>query len=252
MSCSFSFYVSVSYPEVYSRLFFFFFQVLDVKSSWRKAVEEDEAEKKRQTKLCESLTGLSPSPPSLGVSCNLSPTDTSHSSPLASQQGASHKTSQLWTTSNTELLDSLSATVSSGVHFSLDHETLPEMPSCDSLLSLDDEAFDVQCGDEEELLIPSLKMDGTNSTLATRHQFQQSCSNGSFTEKLRVPECLLTNDTALDVDSNWLVPPAKTVDSNQAFSLDLDSLDTPLPPKMQEYSLPKLITFSPIDDDMKC
>ncbi|XP_037613843.1 HAUS augmin-like complex subunit 6 isoform X1 [Sebastes umbrosus] len=201
--------------------------ILDVKSSWRKAVEEDKAEKiGRLAKFNDSVKGL------------LSPLD--ENKVLQSQQAVSHKSTPLWDTFDTEGLDS--GTGSSAVQFSLDHETLPEMPSCDSLLSLDD----MMSEDDDELLIPSLKTEAMRTPLSTRHhlgQIQQAGGDGSFMDsRKRTP----------GLDRDWLMEPAKPMEAtDKVFSLDLETLETPSPPKKQEYSLPQLITFSPIDD-MKC
>ncbi|XP_034712357.1 HAUS augmin-like complex subunit 6 isoform X1 [Etheostoma cragini] len=241
--------------------------ILNVKSSWRKAVEEDEAEKMgRLAKLNDSIAGrlspfnehdvlLRPGAPSQSGSCNLSPPLTSHSSPPVSQQGVSLKSTLFWDTFNAEALDSPSGTGSSAVQFSLDHETLPETSSCDSLLSLDDEALDLKSEEDDKLLIPSLKTRLIQSALTPRHlgQIQQAGDDCSLTEGMkRTPECLLSGLTVSGLDKDWLMEPAKLVEAtDKVFSLDLDTLETPSPPKKQEYSLPKLITFSPIDD-MKC
>ncbi|CAJ1086359.1 HAUS augmin-like complex subunit 6 [Xyrichtys novacula] len=232
--------------------------IMDVKSSWRKALEEDEAEKRRRAAKFEDsvmgrLTPLSepvaPSEdsPSKSESCCIEPKATTHSSPPVNQPEV--KSTLLWDTFYTEALDTPSGTGSSAVQFSLEHETLPEMPSCDSLLSLDDE-------DDEELLIPSLKTEVECSSLYTLphlSQSQQEGYDGSFMEsRRRTPECLLTGHTLPSLDKDWQVKPAKAKEaSDKVFSLDLDALGPPSPPKKQEYSLPKLITFSPIDD-MKC
>ncbi|XP_031706479.1 HAUS augmin-like complex subunit 6 [Anarrhichthys ocellatus] len=203
--------------------------ILDVKNSWRKAVEEDKAEKMgRLVKFNDSMKEL------------LSPLD---------EQGVSHKPTLLWDTFHMAL-DSPSGTGSSEVQFSLDLETLPEMPSCDSLLSLDDESVDMK-SEEEELLIPSLKTEATQWPLTTRHhlaQIQQECGNGSFKEsRKRTPECFNQKPCDPTEDKDWQMEPAKSVEAtDKVFSLDLDALETPSPPKKQEYSLPQLITFSPI------
>uniref|UniRef100_A0AAQ5XAL7 HAUS augmin-like complex subunit 6 N-terminal domain-containing protein n=1 Tax=Amphiprion ocellaris TaxID=80972 RepID=A0AAQ5XAL7_AMPOC len=225
--------------------------ILDVKSSWRKAVEEDNAKKIQQSadfdgsimrrlsplpEPCSLL--LSPDAASHNVSCSVTPAVMLHGGPHADRQGALLKSSFSWDTFNAEPLDSLSG--SSSVQFSLQHETLPEMPSCDSLLSLDDETVDMR-SEDEELLIPLLKIESTQSPLTTRHR------QASLMEK--TPECLVSDYKGSDRD--WLMEPATTQPTDKVFSLDLDALETHSPPKKQEYSLPKLITFSPIDD-MKC
>lgn len=240
---------------------------MDVKSSWRKAVEEDKAEKIRHSaKSNDSITGrltpleephdvlLSPDAPSQSVSCSITPMVTSNISPPVCHQGVLLKSTLSWDTFNTEALDSPSGTGSSEVQFSLDHETLPELPSCDSLLSLDDEAVDMKSEEDEEFLIPSLKTEAKQLPLAThRHLGQLEQADEFFVDKRKTtPECLLSGHSVSGVDRHWLMEPATPVEaSDKVFSLDLDTLGTPSPPKKQDYSLPKLITFSPIDD-MKC
>ncbi|XP_034425357.1 HAUS augmin-like complex subunit 6 isoform X2 [Hippoglossus hippoglossus] len=229
--------------------------LMDVKTSWRKAVEEDRAEKlRRSAKFNDSVTQLlassqephdvSTSSDTQSLSRSTDPPVVSHSSPPVCQQGASFKTTLLWDTFDT--LDSPSGTGSSAVQFTLDQETLPEMSSCDSLLSLDD---------DDNFLIPSLKTEATLSPQTTPHRahIQQVCDGGSFIQRrTKTPECLLSGDTVSGVDRGWLMEPVQSVEaSDKVFSLDLDRLETPSPPKKQEFSLPQLITFSPIDD-MKC
>ncbi|XP_033992436.1 LOW QUALITY PROTEIN: HAUS augmin-like complex subunit 6 [Trematomus bernacchii] len=210
-------------------------------NSWRKAVEEDKAEKMEQiTKFNDGVKSL------------LTPLQ--ENIEVQSQKGVSLKSSLLWDTFDTEALDSLSGTGSSAVQFSLDQETLPEMPSYDSLLSLDcDEAVDMtsEDDDDEELLIPSLKTEEKQTPLTTHPlgRIQQACSDGSYISRQRTAECLLTDHTASGLDRDWLMEPVSSVEATaKVFSLDLDTLKTPSPLKKQEYSLPKLITFSPMDD----
>ncbi|XP_068444016.1 HAUS augmin-like complex subunit 6 [Clinocottus analis] len=201
--------------------------ILDVKTSWRKAVEEDKAEKiGRLSNLNDSVKGM------------------------LNEQQVCLKSSLLWDTFNMEV-DNWSGTGSSAAQYSLDYETLPEMPSCDSLLSLGDDGAETK-SEDDELLIPSLKTE-TLSPLTTRHPLapiQQECGNCSLIE--RTPECLNQEPCDWAAQGDWQKEPAKSVEAaDKVFSLDLDTLGTPSPPKKQEYSLPKLISFSPIDD-MKC
>uniref|UniRef100_A0A667ZL99 HAUS augmin-like complex subunit 6 N-terminal domain-containing protein n=1 Tax=Myripristis murdjan TaxID=586833 RepID=A0A667ZL99_9TELE len=247
--------------------------VLDVKNSWRKAIEEDKAQKTHLSaksdvdSIIECLTPLAdvslrPSAPSQSVSSD--PTSAAHhSSPPVCQQGESHMSTLSWDCSNTEAPHSPSGTGSSAFHFSLHHETLPEMPGSDSLLSLSEEAADPSEEEEEEedelLLpgIPSLKSETKQTLLTARQrleQIQQACSDSSFMDnRKRSPDCLLSRHEAPSLDRNWLM--AATMDAatsvaatEKVFSLDLDTLESPSPPNKQEYSLPKLVTFSPIDD----
>lgn len=159
------------------------FPVLDVKSCWRKAVEEDRAEK-----LGRAAGEAAPDASSDGRS---------NGSVSVGQRGAPSDTPPPpW---DTLAVDSPSG----GVQFSLDQETLP---SCDSLLSLDEE-------------------DG----------------GGSFLDRGATPDHAISAS-----DQDWRRDSAGT--TGKVFSLDLDSLEAPSTPKRQEYVLPSLIAFSPIDD----
>lgn len=185
-----------------------------MKSSWRKALEEDKAEKHgRAVEVNDSVFGRLTPPvrdESQGaLESSFSPMSTA---PVGQQGADSLQPIQLWDTFDTEATDSPSGTGSSAVQFSVDLETLPELPSCDSLLSLDDDA---------------------------------ESDDGRMMTWEHVPPGRMV--PAFDQD--WLMEPTEARD--KVFSLELDTLETPSTPKMQEYSLPKLISFSPIDD-MKC
>lgn len=217
---------------------------MDVKSCWRKAIKEDRVEKIRHSlKYDDSITGrltpleeprdvlLSPDPSLPSVSCNITP-------PVC-HQGTLHKSTLSWDTFNAEVPDNSSGTGSSVVHFSLDQETLPELPSCDSLLSLDDEAEDLKS--EEELFIPSLTTKANQSPLITHHHLGQIDFLDGFSMDDR-------NKTPI-LCKQWPKEPVMPVEAlDKVFSLDLDALGTHTTPEKQEYSLPNLITFSPIDD----
>lgn len=140
------------------------FSVLDVKSSWRKAVEEDRAQKLGRPG--SALDGAAPG-----------------------QQEAPPRTpAPLWDTWSI-----IASGAGGDVQFSLEQETLPELPSLDE-------------------------------------------DDGSFLDRQGTPD-----QEDLDLAGT----------TEKVFSLDLDSLETPSSPKTQEFVLPNLITFSPIDD-RKC
>uniref|UniRef100_A0AAZ1WWT0 HAUS augmin-like complex subunit 6 N-terminal domain-containing protein n=1 Tax=Oreochromis aureus TaxID=47969 RepID=A0AAZ1WWT0_OREAU len=236
--------------------------IMDVKSSWRKAVEEDKVKKNQppaefNDSIIEQLTPVSEhhdeSPSSESPSSD-TPAQTvpsavrSHSSPPVCQQGALHKSILAWDTFITEAHDSPGGLGSSVVHFSLDQETLPEIPGCDSLLSLDDE--EMKSEDDDEQLIPLPKLEVKQPPL-NWHQ-HEARNDGFLMEGMRTPECLLSDYTVSGLDRDWPEEPASSKEAtDKIFSLDLDALKTPSPLKKQEYRLPELITFSPIDD-MKC
>lgn len=168
-----------------------------MKRSWRKEVEDKAPEPSLPAELGDSLTGrVSP----LNQPQNASPSAALAPGPLTDSTSVlqvGQKSFFLWDTSHTETLNM---------------ETLPELPSCDSL-SLEDE--DERRGSDD-------------------------CSP---MEKDRMTQSSLW-------DKEWLIEPGASENTNKVFSLDLDSLDSPSPGQNPEYCLPKLITFSPLDD--KC
>lgn len=217
-----------------------------MKSSWHKALEEDKAEKQsRAVAFDDTVMGcLTPTELSCGMlesHVNL-PLDVTSCSdaPVSQQRAHSLRSTQLWDTfAHSSISPNNSSSSSSAVALTLDQETLP---SCDSLLSLDDNPADPMSDDE--LLIPSLEK------LSTSHGTIMEQGHGSslMASSKRTPDCLLSGH-AVSPRLVGTTKPAETTD--QVFSLELDALETPSPPRKQEYSLPRLITFSPIDD-MKC
>ncbi|KAM4564874.1 HAUS augmin-like complex subunit 6 isoform 1-T1 [Fundulus diaphanus] len=217
--------------------------IMAVKGSWRRAVEEEEAKSgSPSAELNDSLSGRlspvarpeSPEAPSQSASLTPGPAPADQDGSSVCQQGLFHKSSLLWDT-YADAHDSPSGTGSSAVQFSLDQETLPEMPSFDSL-NPEDEAVDVTSDDddeEEEVLFPSLKQ----SLLTPAHRGSNVSPKGGA--GYGVPA----------VGGSWLVEAEAAEEASKVFSLELDSLDSPQ--KKQDYGLPALITFSPIDD-MKC
>lgn len=219
--------------------------IKDVKSSWHKALEEDKAEKQsRAVAFDDTVMGcLTPTELScvmLESHVNL-PLDVTSCSdaPVSQQRAHSLRNTQLWDTFAHSSISPNSSSSSSAVALTLDQETLP---SCDSLLSLDDNPADPMSDDE--LLIPSLeKLSTSHGTIMEQGHGSSLMASGK-----RTPECLLSGH-AVSPRLVGTTKPAETTD--QVFSLELDALETPSPPRKQEYSLPRLITFSPIDD-MKC
>ncbi|XP_023822145.1 HAUS augmin-like complex subunit 6 isoform X1 [Oryzias latipes] len=219
----------------------------DVKSSWRRAVQEDNAKKNcPAAKLNDSpVGGVGPpgdtrstkSPPQT-VTSNAGPSMEIRDAPSVCQQGVSFQGNVSWDTI-AEALDSPSGTGSSAVQFSLEHETLPEIPSLDSLgLDEDYDGVDLKCEEDEEPLITLPQIGSKPFISRPLDQSQRANSEGAKTT-----ECLM-GDFSLDRD--WLMGADPSEEKPKVFSLDLDSLETPSPAK--EYDLPKLISFSPIND----
>lgn len=261
-------------------LFYFLSSVLDVRSSWRRAVEEGEAQKARLsdkfdgdgilrhlTALCEvPETSLSPNMHSL--STGLDPTNATDGCSTAAPEQASLMSTLPWDSSNTEALHSLS---SSDVvqfridqeafpeQFSIDQETLPELPGNDgSFLS----SSDASNTEEEELLLPHipdlLPTETEPALLDARRRLdkiQQAFGEASFMDHRQgAPEPSPSQHDERSLHArDWLMAAtletAATVEvTDKVFSLDLDTLESPSPPRTGQYNLPKLFTFSPIDD----
>lgn len=215
-----------------------------MKSSWHKALEEDKAEKQGRPVAFDDtvMRCLTPTESSCGMleSPVKFPLDvTSCSDALVNQQGAhSLQSTQLWDTFTHSAISPNNGSISA-VAATLDQETLP---SCDSLLSLDDNLADLVSDDE--LVSPSREKLSTSGGAIV----EQSDKCPLMLSNMRTPEVLLSGYKG----SPRLVnspKPAETTD--KVFSLELDALETLSPPTKQEYSLPRLITFSPMDD-MKC
>ncbi|KAM9426331.1 HAUS augmin-like complex subunit 6 [Pholidichthys leucotaenia] len=230
--------------------------IMDVKSSWRKAVEDKVRKIEKSVEFTDSITEqltpfsktqsvvvLSSDAPSQTFSPDITaPVMSQNVPPVCHQAAFLAKSTFLWDAINSETLDSQSG--SSALQFSLVHETLPEMSSCDSLLSFNDESVDMKSAEDDELLIPSLKNEAKQSQILTPH-----CGDGVSSMGIRTPELLLSDYTASGLDRDSLKEPAMSKEATDTvFSLDLDELKSPSPIKKQEYSFPKLISFSPIDD----
>ncbi|XP_067111192.1 HAUS augmin-like complex subunit 6 [Osmerus mordax] len=230
--------------------------IRDVKSCWRKAVEEGEAQKASRPQHDSLLNYLSPlserqkaTPSPLVLAPTLAPQHWASLPPPASSLSSSM---QPLLSQNSLLL------------FSLDNETLPEPPCGNSLLSSEDEEDEGKEEDEEEgqlLLphIPSLRAGVEPVLLAARKhvdRLQQAYAEASFTDAgKRAPEATPSSE-ATPGDrrdtGDWLMDTpgetATTETTNKVFSLDLEALGIPSSPRQVPYCLPPLVTFSPIDD----
>ncbi|KAM9827354.1 HAUS augmin-like complex subunit 6 [Neosynchiropus ocellatus] len=198
--------------------------IQDVRDSWRKAVGSCEAKKQNTSELNESLGGR------LQPIYSLSSPESPDRCPTVNPQEAV-KSTLFWETTGTDSLDG------SAVPFSLDLETLPEMSSCDSLLSLGEDDYQI---------------DNSPPAQTPARDASASLSRTPQTGYFRTSDKCLTDSPGLDTE--WVGERPSIVEpSSNVFSLDLDSLDLrpSTPSDKQEYSLPKLITFSPIDDE-KC
>ncbi|XP_029522827.2 HAUS augmin-like complex subunit 6 [Oncorhynchus nerka] len=253
--------------------------ILDVKSSWRRAVEEEEAQKAclSATFDCDNIRGcLMPlsevHEASLGhdfssLSTSLDPTN---GCSTAAPQQASFVSTLSWD-SNMEALNSLSNnnvvqfSINQEVfseQYSIDQETLPELPGNDSSLLTSINSRDISNTEEEELLLPHipylLPTETEPALLDARRRLdkiQQAFGEASFMDHRQgAPEPSLSQHDKRSLDArDWLMAAtletSATVEvTDKVFSLDLDTLESPSPPRTGQYNLPQLFTFSPIDD----
>ncbi|CDQ68659.1 unnamed protein product [Oncorhynchus mykiss] len=169
--------------------------ILDVKSSWQRAVEEGEAQKAclSATFDCDNICGC------------LMPLSEVHEASLG------HDFSSLSTSLDPTNGCSTAAPQQASLMSTLiDQETLPELPGNDSSLLTSINSRDISNTEEEELLLP------------------------------HIPYLLPTETEPALLDARRL--------TDKVFSLDLDTLESPSPPRTGQYNLPQLFTFSPIDD----
>lgn len=227
--------------------------IWDVKNSWRRAVEEGEARKASQSTKLENDSVMKP------LSPVVPPPDTPSDPPSAHQQRASLMSTLSWDYSNMDIFHSTGL-----LQFSLANETLSEFPCGDSLFSISDGlpgSPTTKEEEEEELLlphVPSLTTGVQPALLAARERLDrihQACAEASFMDAIKgVPSepSPLLFDRQDSNTSDWLMgttgETATTEPIEKVFSLELETLDSPSPPSSVRYSLPKLVTFSPIDD----
>ncbi|KAM9400893.1 HAUS augmin-like complex subunit 6 [Salvelinus alpinus] len=254
--------------------------ILDVKSSWRRAVEEGEAQKARLsgkfdgdgslrhlTALCEvQETSLSPDVHSL--STGLDPTNSTDGCSTAAPEQASLMSTLPWDSSNTEALHSLSS--SDVIQFRIDQDAIPEQFSIDQEtlpeLSGNNGSFlsssDTSNAEEEDLLLPHipslLPIETEPALLVSRRRLdkiQQTFREASFMDRHQGAQEMSPpqhDERSLDA-RDWLMATsletAATVDAtDKVFSLHLDTLESPSPPRKEPFSLSQLLTFSPIED----
>uniref|UniRef100_W5N0Z4 HAUS augmin-like complex subunit 6 N-terminal domain-containing protein n=1 Tax=Lepisosteus oculatus TaxID=7918 RepID=W5N0Z4_LEPOC len=247
--------------------------ISDVKSSWRRAVEEGEAEKAR---LSEKFAEVDVKPVlALPVDEEPAPRPEEpfqNSYPVqvnggpSENAGAEHLSGLLMM----EEKDSLHSTISwksmqptdgqdssDIIQFGIAHETMPEILDIESFQSSidfesEDQTFDssnIEDDEAEELVLPGLVSD-IQEPLVDLHdirsrfeKIRQACKEASFTGSEK-GEGEPVSSWSTGGDSN---PGDKETD--RVFSLDLDSLESPTPrSKDKQWSLPKLITFSPLDE----
>lgn len=219
---------------------------MDVRASWRKAVEERKAETKQgkihdrdsfsvPTPLSEA-NGKTPSPEACILSDSaISSANPRSCSPPSSQQGASLHSTVTWDSSQ---LESLGQSSSNIIQLSIAHETFPDMENEDSFNSSDQELQD----EKEELeLPPVISSPEAQTALQMARERLATLSESPFTGG-----CWETKSDLLA--SAKIVSPGLSSCGENAFSLDLEHLEGFPSPLREELALPNLATFSPMDE----
>uniref|UniRef100_A0AAY4A1N1 HAUS augmin-like complex subunit 6 N-terminal domain-containing protein n=1 Tax=Denticeps clupeoides TaxID=299321 RepID=A0AAY4A1N1_9TELE len=214
--------------------------IMDVRNSWRKAMEEGTAEKHHGSgklsetshvasykEVCQGALLLSESVETGSVSPGCSP-------PVC-QQRSLHSTLP-WDSSHLEALDSQNS--SELIKFNIIHETLPVLPSNDSLLK---RMEDTNLMEHNELVLPlvlSTSLGAETPLQAARRRLQAILAESSFKDHKEFPQ----NSFPLSP-----LPTQPALGPNdKIFSLDLDQLESPS--HCKELSLPNLVDLNFVDD----
>ncbi|KAL7880158.1 hypothetical protein SRHO_G00024120 [Serrasalmus rhombeus] len=217
--------------------------IMDVRASWRKAVEEGKAEKKHGSSVLVTPTSEakershSPEPFSPSGS-TVSSADLQPCSPPPSQQGASLHSTVTWNSSQLEALDQSSSNI---IQLSIAHETFPDMEN-DCSFNFSDQLKEVQ-EEMEELVLPPVVAQSPEAETALQMARKRLAILGEspFTGGDRETE----SDVLMS--ARRMSPGLKSC-GGKVFSLDLDQLEGFSSPPREELTLPNLVTFSPMDE----
>ncbi|KAJ8262088.1 hypothetical protein GJAV_G00162040 [Gymnothorax javanicus] len=224
--------------------------ISEVKNSWRRAVEEGEAEK---AQLSARQRDGTPNAMKIGSFADAPrPQEMSGASlfdPLHDQARDSLQSTLSWDSAQLEAMQLQGQSTSDVIQFGIASETIPELLGCESMLSSSDGVPDISGLSEEgenELVLPKILSHATDAVVELRsrlNRIRKDYGEESFTccrEK--------TPEPPSPVDPRNFPEALEWETSGKVFSLDLDSLESPSISKREELSLPKLVTTSPIDD----
>uniref|UniRef100_A0A3B3QNZ2 HAUS augmin-like complex, subunit 6 n=1 Tax=Paramormyrops kingsleyae TaxID=1676925 RepID=A0A3B3QNZ2_9TELE len=220
--------------------------ISEVKSSWKRALEESEAEKARLSGRFADCTGRS-SPPSHEAPQAACPSLTESllgAAVVQTPEAPVHRATE--SLNSTLPLDTDSAVTAYSqaddsdvvVQFGIVGETMPDLLGDESLCSSNGSLED----DCEELAFPQLfpnlvDFEGDLRPACDRlSKIREAYSNMSYQDDGQTLE--LHEESPEEAD--WKA-------GDKVFSLDFDALESPSPSKGR-CSLPKLVTFSPLDD----
>uniref|UniRef100_A0A672PTX9 HAUS augmin-like complex subunit 6 N-terminal domain-containing protein n=1 Tax=Sinocyclocheilus grahami TaxID=75366 RepID=A0A672PTX9_SINGR len=219
--------------------------IKDVRSSWRKAVEEGMTEKKQATwNQQDSLSWLKtpvaevngpctrPSPePSLLFSATLA-----HCTPPV-QQGSTLHSTVSWDSSQLEALNSQRS--SDVIKFSIAQEELPDLFEDDLSFNSDGSAEIHSNKEREEELISSPVefkcLDGKTPLLTAQVCFEASLDESHFND---------SNIEKSPVHARKSPGLSQWTTDERLFSLDLDKLESFSPPPAEKLTLPSLVNLT--------
>ncbi|KAI4900139.1 hypothetical protein NFI96_023867 [Prochilodus magdalenae] len=221
--------------------------IMDVRASWRKAVEEGKAERhgRDQDSLSVLITPISetkersPSPKFSPTGFTRSSADLPPCSSPPFQRGASLHSTVTWSSSQLEALGQSSSDI---IQLSIAHETFPDMENDGSFNCSDDQLPQVQ-DEMEELVLPPVVSHCTEAENAFQMARERLAALGESPFKGGRKE------TASDVlASARRMSPVLNSCGGKVFSLDLEQLEGFSSPVREELTLPNLVTFSPMEE----
>ncbi|KAL4641558.1 HAUS augmin-like complex subunit 6 isoform X1 [Arapaima gigas] len=222
--------------------------ISEVKRSWRRAVEEGEAEKARLSmQFAEAHKETSPGSSNFIQAGEGAPAQPQlpeisvvDGNTLPPQQGFDSLHSTLsWHSSHMHASNSLSS--SDVIQFGIDQETMPESLGNGSFLSCSDGDPGEEVLSLPEFLPSSLEPQSARTNLRA---IQETYSDSSFLDwrpkvpGSPMPQC---NEERSAEAEGWEV-------ADKVFSLDLDALESPSRSSPERFSFPKLVTFSPVEE----
>uniref|UniRef100_A0A8B9RHX9 HAUS augmin like complex subunit 6 n=1 Tax=Astyanax mexicanus TaxID=7994 RepID=A0A8B9RHX9_ASTMX len=223
--------------------------LMDVRASWRKAVEEGKTEKKHEKKhendsdsvLRTPSTDLrNPKPVFLSASESVGPLPCS--SPPFQQEASAHSTIT-WDSTQLEALGQNSSNI---IELSIAQETFPEMEDDFSFNCGGDELQEVESEREDiELVLPPVILhspEEAEPALQVARKRLATLGESPFIAACREMEAEVLPSAGRKSFG------LSNCSGEKVFSLDLEQLEGFSSPLREELTLPNLVTFSPMDE----
>ncbi|XP_007255258.3 HAUS augmin-like complex subunit 6 [Astyanax mexicanus] len=223
--------------------------LMDVRASWRKAVEEGKTEKKHEKKhendsdsvLRTPSTDLrNPKPVFPSASESVGPLPCS--SPPFQQEASAHSTIT-WDSTQLEALGQNSSNI---IELSIAQETFPEMEDDFSFNCGGDELQEVESeGEDIELVLPPVILhspEEAEPALQVARKRLATLGESPFIAACREMEAEVLPSAGRKSFG------LSNCSGEKVFSLDLEQLEGFSSPLREELTLPNLVTFSPMDE----